>query len=105
GGMEKVSFSLVQEFKKNTNLNLISWGRSQKYLPVVLPYFLIKSIYLITTKKIDRIHLGDALLSPIGVLLSKTFNIPISVTVHGLDITYQLTPYQFLIPKCLAQLD
>ncbi len=105
GGMEKVSFSLAQELSKKTNLTVLSWGKSQKYLPFVLPYFLFKAAYIISTKKIDHVHLGDALLSPLGLVLKRTFNIRTSVTVHGLDITFKFRPYQFIVPRCLSLMD
>ena len=40
GGMEKVSFALAQEFAKNTNLHLVSWGYTQKLLPIFLRHII-----------------------------------------------------------------
>ena len=105
GGMEKVSFALAQEFAKNTNLHLVSWGYTQKLLPIFLTIALIKSLWIIPNKRIKNVHLGDALLSPLGLLLKKIYGVRVSVTVHGLDITYKLPIYQLVIPFCLRRLD
>lgn len=105
GGMEKVSFALANELSKKTNTTLITWGGSQKLLPLVIPYFFLKALYLIPSKKIDHIHLGDGLLSPLGLTLKKIFNTKTSVTIHGLDITYQNHHYQTIVPRCINKLD
>lgn len=105
GGMENMSFAFATEFSKIVNTTIISWGKSQKYLPLFLPGFFILASYYIITKKITHVHLGDALLSPLGLLLKSVFNVQTSTTVCGLDITYDFLPYQLIIPKCVARLD
>jgi glycosyltransferase involved in cell wall biosynthesis len=105
GGMEKLSFALAKEFTKNTDTTLITWGKSQKYLPYFLISAFFKALYFIPTKKINHIHLGDALLSPLGIILKYIFGIKTTVTVAGLDITFNFPGYQLLIPLCVAQLD
>ncbi len=105
GGMEKINFYLSLHLGKLANLELISWDKSQKWLPFFLCYFLVKSCYILLAKKIDIIHLGDGLLSPLGLILKKLFHVPVAVTIHGLDITWRFWPYQILVPWCLARLD
>ncbi|MBA7626320.1 hypothetical protein ES703_33766 [subsurface metagenome] len=104
GGMEKINFYLSLELRKLANVELISWNKSQKWLPFFLFYFLVRSCYVLFTKKIDIIHLGDSLLSPLGLILNKAFRVPVTVTVHGLDITWGFWFYQVLIPRCLSGL-
>jgi glycosyltransferase involved in cell wall biosynthesis len=105
GGMEKLSFALAKEFSGLADTSLITWGKSQKYLPFIYPLFLIKAIYLISTKRIDHIHIGDALLSPLGLILKYLFRIKTTITVVGLDITFNFPGYQFLIPNSVKRLD
>lgn len=105
GGMEQLSYALAKEFSKQTDTTLITWGKSQKYLLYFIFIALIKSVYLIPTKKIDHIHIGDGLLSPLGLLLKIFFGIKTTITIAGLDITYDFPGYQLLIPRCVAQLD
>jgi len=105
GGLEKLSFALAKEFSEQTNTTLITWGKSQKYLPYFLPLAFVKSLFLIPAKKINRIHIGDALLSPLGLVLQTIFGIKTSVTVAGLDITFNFPGYQMIVPWCVARLD
>jgi len=105
GGMEKVNFFLSFNLKKYANVELIFWSKSQKWLPFILFYFLVKSSWILLTEKIDLIHLGDGLLSPLGLLFKKAFRVPVTVTIHGLDIIWGFWFYQILIPQCLARLD
>lgn len=105
GGMEKLSYALATEFSKHVNTTLITWGKSQKYLPYFIPVAFLKALYLIPAKKITHIHIGDALLSPLGLLLKNLFNIKTTITVAGLDITFNFPGYQMIIPRCVAQFD
>src|SRR5260221_5863232 len=105
GSMEKTSYALAQELSKRVDTSLITWGKSQKYLPLVLPIFLIKALYIIPTKKITHVHIGDALLSPIGWLLKKMYKVNISITIHGLDIIFSFPGYQLLIPNTVSHYD
>lgn len=105
GGMEKVSHGLIQELSKKIKLYSLTWGHSQKYLPLVLPYFLFKSITIIPRNGITHVHLGDALLSHLGLFLKLLFGIKCSVTVHGLDVTFKFPPYQWIVIFCLKKLD
>ncbi len=103
--MEKLSYALAQEFPKHAETSLITWGKSQKYLPYFIPTALIKSLRLILKEKINHIHIGDALLSPLGLLLKTIFGIRTTVTVVGLDITFNFPGYQFIVPRCVSRLD
>lgn len=105
GGMENLSFALANEFQKQTDTTIISWGKSQKYLPLFLPLAFVKALYLIYTKRITHIHLGDALLSPLGLFLKSFTKVKTTTTVCGLDITFKFPPYQFIVPKCVSKLD
>ncbi len=105
GGMEKTNFLISFNLRKFADIELIFWNKSQKWLLFFLLYFLVKSSYILLTKKIDLIHLGDGLLSPLGLILKKAFHVPATATIHGLDITWGCWFYQVLIPRCLAGLD
>lgn len=105
GGMESLSYALSHEFAKEEDTTLIAWGKSQKFLPIIFPYFLFLSLFLIPRKGITHVLIGDALLSPIGVVLKFIFRIPTSCTVVGLDITFNFPGYQLIIPRCVSFLD
>lgn len=106
GGMQKLSQSLTVEVGKLRPTATISWGRSTIFLPFFLIYALARTLYILPrNRKIQLIHLSDALLAPLGVFLKTLFRIPVVVTVHGLDITYSNPAYQWLIPRCLMRMD
>lgn len=105
GGMEKLSYALAKEFSEQTETTLITWGKSQKYLPYFIVMAFIKSLYLIPIKKIDHIHIGDGLLSPLGLALKTLFGIKTTITIAGLDITFDFPGYQLIVPRCVAKLD
>src|ERR1700734_2865013 len=88
GGLEKLSYALAKEFSQQTDTTVITWGKSQRYLPYFILVAFIKSLYLIPAKKIDHIHIGDGLLSPLGLALKAFFGIKTSITIAGLDITF-----------------
>lgn len=105
GGMENLSFALAREFSKQTDTTLIAWNKSQKFLPLVIPVFLLKSIRLIVAKKINHIHIGDGLLAPLGLFLKTVFGIQTTITIAGLDVTFNFPGYQLIVPRCIARLD
>ena len=105
GGMEQVSYHLGEEFKKNLATHIIAWKKSQKWLPWFFVKALGESFFVIFSKNITHIHLADGLLSPLGVLLKYVTRKKVTVTVHGLDIIYPNTLYQFFIPRFLKRLD
>jgi len=104
GGMEKVAYELYKHLSEITDVKLIKWGGMQKFLPIILPYFLLKSYWILLTKKIDVIYLQDGLLAPIGIIL-RMFGKPVVITIHGLDVTYSNKIYQFLAPMSIKHLD
>ncbi|HEX6606437.1 MAG TPA: glycosyltransferase, partial [Chloroflexia bacterium] len=106
GGMQKLSQSLTVEMSKLAPTTTISWGRSTIFLPFFLFYALLRALVIIPwNRRIQVIHLSDALLAPLGLLLKTLFRVPVVVTVHGLDITFDNGFYQWLVPRCLVHMD
>ncbi len=102
--MQRVAYELSQHLSKLTDVKLIKWGGSNKWLPLVLPYILLRSLWTLSITSIQVIYLQDGLLAPLGLIL-KLFGKPIAITIHGRDIAYENRLYQFLIPRCLKRLD
>jgi glycosyltransferase involved in cell wall biosynthesis len=105
GGMENLSYHLAKEFKKSPNFKLISWGGSQIWLPFFAIYAFFKAGWLIVTRKVNHVHLGDGVLAPVGLAIRTIFRTKTSITACGLDITYKLGLYQWLWPKMISRLD
>lgn len=105
GGMQKINYLLSQELRKQADVEVVSFGKSQSWLPIALSYLFIKAFFMLLRQKNDLILLGDALLSPLGLILKNIFKKPLVVIAHGLDVTWKFSPYQFLIRKSLNRLD
>lgn len=105
GGMQKWSYELANRMAKIGEISTISWGRSQRLLPFFIAYALVRAAYLLATRPVRLIHVGDALLSPLGLILRCVSSMPVAVTVHGLDIVFPNRVYQWCIRRCLAQSD
>ena len=102
GGMQQFSYRLVTEMAKRADTRVIAWGGSQIALPVFLFYAVVSAIR-ICHQGVRLVHLGDPVLSPIGWILQRLFQIPIVTTVHGLDITYPFSLYQQVVPRLVSQ--
>ena len=105
GGLETYSYNLIKEFEKDYIVYKIVLSKSIQHLFWFLPFSLIKTLFFARRHTLDTIHLCDGLLSPIGVLLKNFIHTSISISIHGLDITYNNFCYQSVIPRCLAKLE
>ncbi len=106
GGMQKVNAQLHFYLSQLSTVHLIAWGGSQKWLALVIPYLLLKSLFLIRKHPdIKMIFLGDALLSPIGLFLKMVSGKRVVAMACGLDITWSFFLYQWIVPRCLGRLD
>ncbi|MBT8363845.1 MAG: glycosyltransferase family 4 protein [Deltaproteobacteria bacterium] len=105
GGLETYSYNLIREFEKCQHVTKIVLSKSNINLLWFLPYSLFKALFVTWRHSIRHIHLCDGLLSPIGILLKLVLGARVTVSIHGLDITYHNFFYQLLIPRCIARLD
>lgn len=104
GGMQRLSYHLITQMAERVEATAITWGGSQKALPLFIPYALTKSVFL-GLRGVDLVHIGDPVLAPIGWVMKRTFRVPVVTTAHGLDITFSLPPYQWTMPRLLRCLD
>lgn len=103
--MEKVSYELSKELAKQVPTTLIAWGGSQKWLPFFAFRAFFQSLFVVPTKRITNIHLADGALIFIGLPLKLLTGCKLSVTIHGLDITYRNPFYQWIVPRWLHHCD
>ena len=108
GGMQRFAYDLSEALPgQDIELTKITWGGSNIWLPVVLPWLFLRGLWvLLTDRSIQVIHMQDAVLSPLGWLLSKLSRKPWAVVAHGLDLTFKLAFYQkvnlFFARRCDA---
>lgn len=105
GGLETYSYNLIKEFEAHGSTHKITLSKSIEHLIWFLPYSFFKALSLIRRYSIPSVHLCDGLLAPVGLLLRLLTGANVTVTIHGLDITYKNQFYQLLIPWCITRLD
>jgi phosphatidylinositol alpha-1,6-mannosyltransferase len=105
GGMERFAFDLSNVLGEEVELIKITWGGSNRWLPLVLPAFFLRACWVLTTKQVDVVHIQDAVQAPLGWLLRSIFGQPYLVVAHGLDITYTKAFYQKLILPFVCRAD
>jgi glycosyltransferase involved in cell wall biosynthesis len=103
--MEKLSYYVTTNVARYVPSHIIKWGGSQKWLPLFLFYALARALWVLGTKPIDLIHIGDLLLAPMGCFLKFVSGRPVVITAHGLDVLYPNRLYQTIIPACTSRLD
>ncbi|MCK5332360.1 glycosyltransferase family 4 protein [Candidatus Parcubacteria bacterium] len=105
GGMEKVAYELYRQLERKEEVELIKWGGSNKWLFIVVPFFLLKSFLILFTKKINIIYIADGSIAPLGFILKIFSKKPVIMTAHALDIVYSNKIYQYFVLKSIAKLD
>jgi len=105
GGMERFAFDLSNALDDEVEVIKITWGGSNKWLPLVLPVFFFRACWILLTKKIDIIHMQDAVQAPVGWLLHVIFRKPYIIVAHGLDITFEKGFYQKIILPFVRRAD
>ncbi len=107
GGLETFSYNLIKSFENDGSVTVfkITLSKGNAHLVWFFPYVLLQSLILITRHKIRRVHLCDGVLAPVGHLLKRLLSVHLSITLHGLDITYDRPIYQLLVPKCIMACD
>ena len=105
GGLENYSYNLINEFEKQGSTWKIIFSKSKIHLIWFLPYCFFKALLMVRKYHIDTLHLCEAFLSPVGLLLKVLTGRNVTTSVHGLDITFPNRLYQAIIPKCVSQLD
>lgn len=101
GGMETVSAAFYRSMQPMTVLLALA-KRSQAHLLWWLPWVALKGIWL--SRSVQVIHLGDGVLAGLGVWLHWCTGKPVTVTIHGLDVTYRKFGYQSYIHWALPKL-
>jgi len=105
GGLEAFSYNIIKEFENHEITHKIVLGKSYIHLLWFLPYALFKGFYITRKHGIAFVHLCDGLLAPIGIILKLITRARISITIHGLDMTYGHLLYQMVVLSCIARLD
>jgi phosphatidyl-myo-inositol dimannoside synthase len=105
GGMEALSAGIADALGSHFPTTVIAWGRSQLAVPLFVVWAIARAAALSVMGRIDHVHVGDVLLAPIGLFLARLFSRTVTVTAHGLDVTWPFPGYQALVIPCLRRVD
>lgn len=104
GGMERLSFEFVAALRAaDVTVEVVAHRGSRQTSPL----FALACIpwVLLSARSAAIVHLGDPMLSLAGWLVKKMYGKPVVVTVHGLDITYQSSIYQWYLRSFFGGFD
>jgi phosphatidylinositol alpha-1,6-mannosyltransferase len=102
--MERLSWELTTRIAKRRSARIVALRRGNRWLPLFLGYSALLILANAIRGKILLLHLGDPALAPLG-RLAKLCNVPVCVTVHGLDVTYPNWLYPFWLRIFLRDFD
>ncbi len=92
--METYAFNLHKQLEKNHKLHNIILAKNAKHLIWFYPWVYLYGTYLVLTKKIDLIYVGDGLLSACAYFFQKVLRKKVTLTIYGLDVIYDKLFYQ-----------
>lgn len=100
GGMQTYAHSLIEALRKNqdASLTVVGYGGGK----VFLPFFFLRALFAAVVTRCSVVHCGDACLSlmfPVLAVLRPRLSR--TVTVHGLDVTWQAWGYRTLVRHSL----
>jgi phosphatidylinositol alpha-1,6-mannosyltransferase len=102
GGVENQNYALSQNLPYHAKVTTIANTRGRKFLPIFVPYALIKSLFMF--RKYDAVLLGDGVLSVVGWFLKLFYKKPVLSVVHGLDINYDSSSLDVFYEKALIKI-
>lgn len=105
GGMQEHLFQVYRRIGRCNRAWKLSLGRSQAHLAWFLPWALLAGGALAIARRVTHVHVGDALLAPLGLLLARAAGAEASVTTYGLDVVYPPAWYQWMIRTALPSYD
>ncbi|WP_322795148.1 glycosyltransferase family 4 protein [Tepidiforma sp.] len=100
GGMEEFSAQLAARYPGP--LRLVALRRGQRWLPLFLARAALACLR--HRGRAEVVHLGDALLAPAAPLFARLAGAPVTVTLHGQDVTRPFPGYAALLRPALRAL-
>jgi phosphatidyl-myo-inositol dimannoside synthase len=96
GGMEKFSWEITTRVGARRRVMAMPGG--QRNLVWWLPLTAVRAA--LASRSADVVHLGDPVLSLVGLLVKAVGRRPVVLTVHGLDLTFPNPLYQAYLRWC-----
>jgi phosphatidyl-myo-inositol dimannoside synthase len=93
GGMEELSYQAARQLARRRHTVLLSWGRSQVWLPLFVTYAAARLFVGLLSRRVSILLLGDPVLAILAGLAAP-FGVRVLCFVHGLDVTWPSAAYQ-----------
>ena len=106
GGIETYMLQLIGHFREfNPETHALVNTRGLKFLPLFIPYSIIRALLLIRRHGITHLHAASGPHCFQALLLKKLTGVKTSITIHGLDIINRLFFLDRITPFFLRRLD
>ncbi len=103
GGMARYSQDLKRNLSDVIGIDLLRHKGVKKTIPLFALRAIVQSI--LVRKRADLYHVSCGMLSPVGWAIRQLTGKPVSITVHGLDITRKNRIYRAIVLPALRRLD
>jgi phosphatidylinositol alpha-1,6-mannosyltransferase len=105
GGLQNAAFELYNGLAASNQVKLIKWGGSRYALPVIYPWLLVQTIWACWRNQGEVVYLQDGVLAITAVFVKLLSRKPVSMNLHGLDITFKFKPYRWMLAWGLKNVD
>lgn len=96
--METAAYELYSALQDgNSEVDLVAWGGSNKWLPVVYFWLFGRALVSVLTLRPDVIFLQDGVMAPLGWALKLLTRRPTLIVIHGLEVTHKNALYRLLV--------
>jgi phosphatidylinositol alpha-1,6-mannosyltransferase len=96
--METAAYELYSALRDgNSEVDLVAWGGSNKWLPVVYFWLFGRALVSVLTFRPDVIFLQDGVMAPLGWALKFLTRRPTLIVIHGLEVTHKNALYRLLV--------
>lgn len=103
GGMARYCHDLVRNIAPFFHIRLIAHKGTKKQIPIFAVTAFVRA--LVAVRGCRLVHVGDGMLAPVALALKWISRRPVSITIHGLDMTREHWLYRRLIPPAVRRLD
>jgi glycosyltransferase involved in cell wall biosynthesis len=103
--MQTQSHEFYSYLRRVHDVDLVSWGHSQAWLPLFVAIALLEGLRKGLQHRPDLIQLGDVVLAPLGLVLQRWLRCPVWAMAHGKDTAFSAPGYRALVLSPARRLD
>lgn len=105
GGMQKQSFELIAYAQRQMGVKTILYQSKYPKIFFLLSVTLRAFVTVLLDRKIRLVHANDGLMALLLTPLLLIKRVKVCATVHGLDVVFNLSIYQWWVKKYLPKFD